>query len=209
MFVSWARRTAIAAGWAFTVSTAAVAQQKLELTPFLAGFVPLSTLGSVRVPLSGGQPNVVDGQMKTSGAFGGRLSVWVGERWGLEGSYFLSTSDLRITSGVFSRSVDAEMHGGSVKAFFQATNEPTGTDLLVSGGVSGILHRGPAFSLANEQLDLGGVLGGGLHVVMSPLVTFRIDGEIYLYRYAFAPGFASVTQTDLLMTVGLGLKLAR
>src|SRR5262245_374310 len=88
------------------------AQTKLEVTPFVAGFIPISPLGSIRVPLINNQPTVVDGEMKTSGAFGGRISMWAAEQWGLEGTFFFASSDLRITSGVFSRTFDAQMKGG-------------------------------------------------------------------------------------------------
>jgi len=205
----WFRHSAITLVACFVLPAAGAAQRRLELTPFLAGHVPTSPLGSIRLQLIGSQPTTVEAEMKTAGGFGGRVGFWPSDRWGIEGTYFYAASDLRVTAGPFTTTIDAELQGGSVKAFLKATRGQTGTDLLVSAGVSGIQHGGDAFRLASEQFDIGGVIGSSLQVVMSPQVTFRIDGELYLYRWAAGPQFSATTQSDLMMTVGLGLRLAR
>lgn len=186
------------------VATAAGAQRRLTVTPFAGGLIPTSTLGQLTI--SG---LTVRGETKTAGVIGGRAALWLGPRWGIEGSYFYSSADFTIVSGPFTQSIDADVQGGTAKVFFQATSAGTGTDIVVGAGLLGIQHGGPAFELASEQFDVGGVVGAGLHVELSPVATFRLDGEALLYRWSAGPSFAASTQTDLMMTVGLALRFGR
>ncbi len=184
-------------------------RRRIEFTPFVGGLIPTKQLGSIRVPGLGSTPISVTGEMLTAGGFGGRATVYGTGRLGVEGTYFMSGNDMRIAVGPFNRTFDANVQGGSVKAVFEATTAGTGTDLVLSGGISGIQHGGPAFQFASDQFDIGGVVGGGLHIVMSPMVTLRFDGDLYVYQWSAGPGFGSRTQSDVMMTVGLGLRLGR
>jgi len=192
-------------------ATALRAQQHhgLSITPFVGGLVPVSSLG--RLTIGGLTPNpfTFEGEMKVAGAFGARVGYWVGDRWGIEGSYFYSSSDFRITAGPFTSSVDAEVQGGTLKAFFQATSEGTGTDLLLTGGLAAVNHGGQAFRLASDQFDVGGTVGAGLHIVMTQQLTLRFDGDVLIYRWSAGPSFASTLQTDLLLAIGLGFSFNR
>jgi len=181
----------------------------IELTPFVGGFIPTKALG--RIPILGAGSQVVNilGEATTTGAFGGRVTVTRGGRFGVEGSYFYAGSDLRVTVGPIATVLDGEVQGGSLKGVYRATNAMTGTDLLVAAGLSAVNHSGRAYTYASDQLDVGGVVGAGLHIVMSPMVTLRFDGEAYLYSWSATPLLGSRMQTDVLMTVGLGLKLGR
>lgn len=188
---------------------AASAQTKVSVTPFVGGLIPTKPMGQLRIGGLTPQPFTFRGEMKTAGAAGGRLDVWLGPRWGVEGSYFYAWSDFNITAGPFTATVDANVQGGAAKAFYQATSAGTGTEIVLSAGLAGVQHGGRAFSLASQQFDVGTALGAGLRVEMSPRVTFRLDGDALLYRWSAGPGFASTTQVDLLMTVGLALRFDR
>ena len=197
-------------GLAVVVSPAlAQKRRRIEFTPFVGGLIPTSQLGAIKVPGLGSLPIQVTAEMLTAGAFGGRVTMYGPGRLGVEGTYFMAGNDMRIAVGPFNRTFDANVHGGSIKAVFEATTGGTGTDLVLTGGLSGIKHGGTAFQLASDQFDIGGVFGGGLHVVMSPMVTLRFDGDLYVYKWSAGPGFGSRTQSDVMMTVGLGLKLGR
>ncbi len=197
-------------GLAVLVSPAAAQKRRrVEFTPFVGGLIPTTRLGAIRVPGLGSTPVQVTAEMLTAGGFGGRATVYGPGRLGVEGTYFMSGNDMRIAVGPFNRTFDANVQGGSLKAVFEATTGGTGTDLVLSGGLSGIKHGGSAFNLASDQLDIGGVVGGGLHIAMSSMVTLRFDGDLYVYRWSAGPGFASRTQTDVMMTAGLGLRLGR
>lgn len=189
--------------------SAAQKRRRIEFTPFAGGLIPTTRLGSIRVPGLGSTPISVTGEMLTGGGFGGRATVYGTGRLGVEGTYFMAGNDMRIAVGPFNRTFDATVQGGSLKAVFEATNAGTGTDLVLSGGISGIQHSGSAFQFASDQFDVGGVVGAGLHLVMSPMVTLRFDGDLYVYRWSAGPGFGAKTQSDFMMTAGLGLRLGR
>ncbi len=188
---------------------AAQKSRRIEFTPFVGGLIPTGQLGAIRVPGLGSTPIQVTAEMLTGGGFGGRATVYGTGRLGVEGTYFRSGNDMRIAVGPFNRTFDANVQGGSLKAVFEATTGGTGTDLVLSGGLSGIKHGGTAFDLASDQLDIGGVVGGGLHIAMSSMVTLRFDGDLYIYRWSAGPGFGLQTQSDFMMTAGLGLRLGR
>jgi hypothetical protein len=196
----------LAATAAAAAAGPAEGQRRLTVTPFAGGLIPTTELGQLRIGGLTPQPFVFRGQMRTSGALGGRMGLWLTPRWGVEGSYFYSKSDFSITNGPFTASIDAEVQGGTFKAFYQATSEGTGTDLVLSAGLVGMHHGGRAFQLASEQFDVGGAVGGGLYVQMSPQVTLRIDGDLLIYRWSAGPAFPARTQTDVLMTAGLAFR---
>ena len=204
-------RGCMAGGFAMLLAAAPSSAQggRLVLTPFFGGVIPTARLGSLRIGGLTPQPFIFGAEVNTGGALGGRVGYWIGERWGVEGSYFWSSADVRLTGGPFSATREAELQGGTLKLFWQATAAGTGTDILLSGGLMGIEHRGSAFLLAADQFDVGGAIGAGLHVEMSPLVTFRVDGDMLVYKWACGCGFPATTQTDVLMTVGLGIRFSR
>lgn len=182
--------------------------RRIEAVPFIGGLIPTDVLGSARIP-GLGTPITAEIEGVTAAAFGGRLSVWGAGRFGLEGTFAYSASDVRVILGPFNQTLDSEVQLGSVKAMYRATNQATGTDLVVGAGIAGVNHSGEGFQLVSGQFDVGGVVGAGLHIVMSPQVTLRFDGELYMYSWSAGSGFGSKLQKDLLMTVGLGLKLGR
>ena len=184
-------------------------RRRIEFTPFVGGLIPTSRLGAIRIPGLGGSPIQVTGEMLTGAGFGGRATVYGTGRLGVEGTYFTARNKMRVAVGPFNQSFAATVQGGSVKAVFEATSAGTGTDLVLTAGVSGIHHGGTAFQFASDQFDVGGVLGAGLHLVMSPMVTLRFDGDFYVYRWSAGAAFASRTQSDVMMTAGLGLRLGR
>ncbi|MDX2059754.1 MAG: hypothetical protein SFV24_18225 [Gemmatimonadales bacterium] len=205
-----ARRIALFLGLTTLLVPGLSAQGRtIELTPFVGGFIPTQALG--RIPILGAGSQVVNilGEATTTGALGGRITVSGRGRFGIEGTYFYSGSDMRVTVGPIATVLDGEVQGGSLKGVYRATNGLTGTDLLVGAGLSAVHHSGRAYTYASGQFDVGGVLGAGLHIVMSPMVTLRFDGEAYLYNWSATPLLGSRMQTDVLMTVGLGLKLGR
>jgi len=202
------RQTLLATLGLAAIVTPVLAQRRIEITPFVGGLIPTAQLGSIRVVASGSTPTVQSGEIRPGGVFGGRVTVYGPRRLGLEATYFMSGADVRVAAP-FLRTYDAEVQGGSIKAVYEATAAGTGTDLVLSAGVGAVNHSGEAFKFASDQFDVGGVFGGGLHVVMSPMVTLRFDGDLYVYRWSAGPGLGTRTQSDLVMTAGLGLRLGR
>lgn len=196
---------------AFAVAAVPVARAQavhVEVTPFIGAFIPTAALGLVRVRPLG--PTITNkAEMTSSMTLGGRIDVYSRGRVGVQGMYFHSSGGMRTTNGPVPFTPKAVVQGGAVKVNYQATAAQTGTDLVLSLGVSGISHSGAAFALDGNNFDMGGVVGGGLHIVVSPTVTLRFDGDLLLYRFASAALFPRTTQSDLMISAGLGLKLGR
>lgn len=205
------KRMLVAVALSATLAVAAHAQRShFEITPFVGGYIPTKVLGLTKVPGVGSTPITIEGEVATGGAFGGRITYVGRGRLGAEATYFAASSDLRIARGPIASVFDAKVRGGSLKGVYRATSEESGTDLVVAAGLSGVNHRGQGFAFTTGQFDIGGVAGAGLHIVMSPQITLRFDGEAYIYSWSSGiAGLGSKLQTDVLMTAGLGLRLGR
>ena len=201
------RRTALAL--IVLASPAALrAQQRFELTPFAGGYIPTTALGVVQIPL-GGVTTSITAETETSAAFGARLGFWANSRVAVEGTYLYSKTKLQGSVAFLTQSIDATVQAGSLVLMYRATGGNTGTDLVLKGGIVGIGHGGQGFQLASGQFDLGGTAGAGLRIDMSPTVSFRIDGETFLYSWSPGSGFKGRFQTDVVMSAGLALRFGR
>ncbi len=182
----------------------------VQVTPFIGGLVPTSALGTIRMVVTGSSPTNVKTEMKSAVAFGGRLDVYSRGRFGLQALYFHSNTGVRTIVAALPVTRDAVFQGGSIKVNYQATSAQTGTDLVLSGGVAGLSHSGQAFAINGNRFNVGGDLGAGLHVVMTPNVTLRFDADMFVHRFSSAPAvFPATTQVDMLITAGLAFKLGR
>ncbi|MFN0177816.1 MAG: hypothetical protein ACKVZ0_03385 [Gemmatimonadales bacterium] len=194
------------------IASPAIAQRpRVVFTPFVGGYIPFSDLGSIDLNI-GGFNVTAAARGTTVATFGARFGYYTRGRVAVEGSFFTAASKTRLTVGGTRLSdVDGDVQGGSVKAAYRVTDRRTDTDFFVSAGLSGTKHSGDVFTsaLAEDQFDIGGVVGMGLHVLLSPQVTFRVEGDLNLYKWSLNRLLASRTQTDLLLTAGLGLRLGR
>lgn len=187
---------------------------RIMLTPFVAGFVPLSVRGSATATVSGIQ-QTVELKQQAVPAFGVRFGYQSRGPLGVEGTYFFAGSNSRISliagGQSFGTELDGNIQGGSVKASYRLTDSRTDTDFFLSAGVSGTKHDGDFFTStrAQDQFDVGGVVGAGLHIAMSPQVTLRVEGDLNLYKWSQFRILPSKTQADFLLTAGLGLRLGR
>jgi hypothetical protein len=190
-------------------ASARAQRARIVLTPFIGGYVPTTDLGSIRVPFSAGAVGVFGARMNAAPMFGARLGYWATERFGVEVSYFLVTSKVRVTTGILSANFDAEVQGASFKALYQLSNSTSGSDFFVSGGLGGVRHGGQAFNLVGSSTDLAGIIGPGVFITLSPQVRLRIDGDLMVYPWSAAAEFPSKTQVDLVVSAGMAIRLTR
>lgn len=187
---------------------------KTIFTPMVGAYAPLTDLGSVTISVNG-QPVTATARMQTAPLFGARFGYYPRGRVGVEASYFYaaSKSKVQVTTpvGPLGREQDAHVQGGSVKLAYRVTDGRTDTDFVFNVGLSGTQRDGDLFSstLAQGQFDLGAVAGAGLHLVMSPQVTLRVEGELNSYTWSHSSALGSKRQADFLLTAGLGLRLGR
>jgi len=200
--IGFSPRWLLAPALATALTASAHAQSRMEFTPLVGAFVPTSNLATV--PISGSI--TARGGLTTAPAFGARFSVVGQSGLGVEATYFYAASKLELSTGPLSQSIDGHVEGGNLKLVFQP--RATGSvGFALSGGVAGIKHAGDIFNALSDQFDIGGVLGGSLRIPLTPGVTGRIDGEGFFYSWSAGEPFSSASQTTLLLSAGLAIRL--
>ena len=184
------------------------AQHRFELTPYVGGYFPTTKLGIIRLRILG-QTTSIEAESETAPGFGARLGLWANKRVAVEGSYLYAASKLRASAGILTTSFSANVQAGSLVAMYRATGGTGGTDIILKGGVVAVNHGGSAFQLASNQLDLGGTVGAGIRIDLSPSTSVRVDGETFLYSWSPGPGFKGRMQADVLLSAGIALRLGR
>ncbi len=187
---------------ATTLAASAHAQARIEFTPFVGAFVPTSNLATVPITSS----VTARGKLATAPAFGARFSLIGQSGLGVEASYFYAASKLKLSTGPLSQSIDGHTEGGTLKLVFQP-RQTGSVGFAFSGGVGGVKHAGDIFDVLSDQFDIGGVLGAGVRIPLSPGMMVRIDGEGFLYSWSAGEPFNSASQTTLLLSAGLAIRL--
>jgi hypothetical protein len=122
----------------------------------------------------------------TSIALGGRVAAWVDKRIAVEGSLLYSASS------------PADVVASSVRALVSVARRP-GIWAYVVGGPAFVGLWGYPYAGADRRLDLGGVVGGGVHLRVAPSIALRAELEQYFYS------FAEHNQRDLFLSLGLSV----
>lgn len=185
----------------------AAAQVRVRLEPFFGVYEAL-------------QASIEQGVDTLTQAFatavGARVAIWPSERVGIElgGSYAPSY----VTAGV--SNVRGNLKIGSLRMLYaltQGTRSCLSTVggcqplVYVAGGLGWIKRGGDAWKGVSGLGSLTASVGGGMRIPLSPRLSARIDGELFLYSVAFtAPSLgqtASRFQQDIVVTGGLDIPL--
>ena len=205
---------------------------RVEFVPYGGLFLPVADLGEISIPdpdPSGlGTVDVAVNQA-TAFIFGGRIPVWLGENWGIEGNFAYALSDVKAeVSGVpglddlcddpeiIDEGCDANVWFGSGKVMYRVAPRPDSeVAILLGGGVAVIGRGGDFYNGIEGTTDVGGVLNVGLEFAVSPKIAVRLDVEDYLY--SAGPTLVdddlgrieadSEFQNDLIFTGGIAIQL--
>lgn len=204
---------------ALFASTGATQTTSFEFVPYGGAFVPTGELGTADI-----EGTIYEIKQKTSAAFGGRLVAWWSRVVGWEGNfaYALSDGELKTSAGqdfctTPGATCKADVWFASSRLLFRyAPREYRGWYVFAGAGVAVIGHVGDLWEQADATTDLGGVLGIGGVLDISPRFAVRIDAEDYLYKYApkldLDPELgtftgSSGTQHDLVFSAGLIIRM--
>ena len=192
------------------VPVAQAQRWRASLTPFAGAFIPTKNLSQVTIT-AGGVDVSAAGKMKAGATFGAKINLSSRGRLGIEAGYFYASSKVGLTilNGVLGTERDGSVQGGLLRATFRATDGQTDTDVYFAAGLSGQKLSSDAFRLGQEKFNIGGSVGAGLRLAVSPQVAIRFDGDANLYSWRFRTGLPSTSQLDLLLTAGLELRLSR
>ncbi len=163
--------------------------------------------------------------------FGGRLTVWATDVFGVEGGFAFALSDVELEATAPGEGVqdicdevidgevfpcDANVWLASLKALYRFMPQPGGIIAIhIGGGVAVIGRTGDAFEDTDGKTDIGGVLNIGATFDVTPQVAIRLDAEDYIYSAKFEDAETgealgdSQFQNDLVITGGIVIKLGR
>ena len=207
----------ILAGAAVATPRAARAQAKIELSPFVGSFYPLSKMCTDCLK----DGSNIRTRITNSAAVGARLSYSVSPTIGVEaaGAYTPSRFELSAqdTTGLaFAASAKGSVLLASGRVLFR----PSRTNLHFIVG-AGIVHLGGDQwktlhdSAGTKLTSVAGILGLGVRAAVTPKFALLISAEANLYSFDPKTGptgnesNGGKLQSDLLVTIGVPITLSR
>ncbi|KPK79155.1 MAG: hypothetical protein AMS25_13670, partial [Gemmatimonas sp. SM23_52] len=173
------RATVLAALALFALAARpALAQQVMvDINPFGGVYMPISDLVEENGDTWG---------QKLGALFGGRVTVWLNESFGVEGEFAYALSDGEAESAGETYTEDANVMLGSLKGLYQFAPSPGSPFMLHAGaGVAMIMHGGDAYEDVEGTTDIGGtVIFGGTYDV-SDMIAIRFDAQDFMYQAKF------------------------
>ncbi|MGH7629750.1 MAG: hypothetical protein ACREOF_10300 [Gemmatimonadales bacterium] len=190
-----------------------LAAQTVDLTPRIGAYVPLVNLTEATDAGSG----LVRAQKATTKfTVGGRLGVWFGSAFGVEGVVDYNRGEVQTFLGGARQfpNLDSRLLAASIRPMFRL-NSPSGNVALIVSAGGGLVDRGgvyingfsPPATQFTGRTDPAGAAGLALLVKISRHVAARIDVDGYTYNAQYfhrASGYTtSLRQYDLFITFGL------
>ncbi len=208
-----------------TLAASELAWAQVEVSVYGAVYAPLSDLGTSDNRTIDASLPPTAWRVATSPAVGGRLTVWLSRRLGVEAAALFSPADLEIDALVPAlppAELDARVTIVSGRVVWRPV-EPAGpVTYHVLGGLGLVTRSGTAFETVEGKTDPLGVAGGGLRARLGPRLDLRLDLEVYAYftELTVVHGFTTrdifVVQpagslgshlvTDLAFSLGLALR---
>ncbi len=197
--------TAIACAAVVALSAPRQAEaQRLSLSPTIGVYIPTSEL----VKAASGE----EFKQEVGLAVGGRLGLTLSPRFGIETSVSYVPSNLRFTFDEDQTTTDANLLFGTARATLHVIPVTQPLWLSLNGGVSLVKRGGEAFEAAEDDTDVGGVVGATVGFRLGSLLSFYVAAEDYIYGTRIeGTEFEgeSRTQNDVQIAVGFGFPVGR
>ena len=182
------------------------AAQRLSLSPTIGVYIPTSEL----VKAASGE----EFKQEIGLAVGGRLGITLSPRFGIESSVTYVPSDLKFAFDGSETTTDASLLLGTARATVHVIPVTQPVWLSLNGGVSLIKRGGEAYEAAEDDSDIGGVVGATVGVRLGSMLSFYVAAEDYIYgsRLEGTPvgvGGESRTQNDVQIAFGFGFPVGR
>ncbi len=205
MFARFAAGPSLLAAIAALALGAAPAEaQRLSISPTIGVYIPTSEL----VKASQGE----EFKQEIALSVGGRLGITLSPRFGVETSVSYVPSNLRFTFDETETTTDANLLLGTVRATFHAIPMTSPVWLSLNGGVSMIRRGGEAYEDAEDNSDVGGVVGATVGFRLGSMLSFYVAAEDYIYGSRVESLDAqedSRTQNDVQIAFGFGFPVGR
>jgi hypothetical protein len=203
------------------VSALSASAQRVDVTPFAGLVAPLSDVFSEEDPIFGASAKHDIGPV-----LGGRVTVWLTDRVGLEGQGAYALSDGKAERngepvecadvGLAEDCLDASIFFGAAKLVYRLGESDAGVAAHLGGGPVVIARSGNAydeFRVEEGKTDLGGVVNLGVSFRVGSRVFIRVDAEDYISSAQFTNTLGaeseSKLQNDLKLTAGVQFAVCR
>jgi hypothetical protein len=181
---------------------APAAAQRVSLSPTIGVYIPTAEL----VKAASGE----EFKQEIALAVGGRLGLNFGPRFGIVTSVSYVPSNLRFNFNENETKLDANLLFGTARATVYVIPTTSPVWLNLNGGASLIKRGGEAYENAEDQTDIGGVVGATLGFNLGGFLSFYVAAEDYIYGTTFAEAGTleeKRTQNDIQLAVGFGVPL--
>lgn len=206
------RRLALA-GLMSSVASAAVAQDRFEITPFVGSYYHITHISSGSSgPFAG---NEFSFDQTNAITVGGRVTVPIGGRVAIQGEFSYVPSGVRFTEqDALGAGIDGGLAADGYLLFgsIRAVVSPRRSNLYFLIG-PGLVKRGGDDAWggfdSGDLIDFGGVAGFGIRANVTPKFRLNLTAETYLYSLDpdGSGGNDSKFQADVLVTVGIPIAL--
>ena len=202
---------------AVVTPSAARAQAKFELTPFVGSFYPLAKMCSD----CGNNGSNVRGQLLSSAAFGGRLTYWFSPTMGFEASGAYSPSRIQVSAQDTSGFVLGFSAKGNVLLLngrFLYRPQRTNLHFIIGGGI--VRRGGDAWTRQHDSSGTkltspAAILGLGVRAAVTPkfALTVSAEGNFYSFDPKLGPSGndsnGKKLQADFIVSVGVPITLSK
>lgn len=210
----------LALAGAVVTPSAARAQAKFELTPFLGSYYALTKLCTD----CNGNGSSLTAHQVNAAAIGGRLTYWVSRTMGIEGEFAYTPSRMEERADSAGFGLAASGKGRVILASGRVVFQPERTNLHFTVG-AGIVSRGDTVwtvvkngspdGVGAKLTTVAGLLGIGVRASVTPKFALNVSAETAIYSFdpRLAQGTSSSNgkklQADLLISVGVPITLSR
>jgi hypothetical protein len=205
----------------FTILTASAimpagtfAQSRLQVTPFLASYYPLTSLNqqtNVALPLFlNNPPGNITSRQEPGPMIGARAGYPLSGVFRLEGEFGWAFSSGRVSYAA-AVAPDNPLNARASAHVYMATGRlvirPRRRNFfgLIGGGIVG--HGGDAWKAADQSVRPAGVAGLGLHSSVSPSFGVDIQAEVFLYNMSYTSPTVTTAQSkfqqDVVVSIGV------
>jgi hypothetical protein len=201
--------------------SSAIAQTKIEFTPFFASFYAISPFAKDLVDAGGGKFN---DKLSNAPAIGARLGFGLSRSIGIEGSFTYAWTGFQAGVGKDNTgtitSVGEFVNGNAIMASGRVTLHPRRSNFRGILGVGYQKRGGDAWDEAlaglpagtYDKTSIGGIVGFGVRANVTPTLAFDIDVEAFLYSNdadgSSNTSFEKKFQQDVTVAVGVPIKLS-
>ncbi len=184
----------------------AVAQAKLEITPFFTSFYAIAKVSEF-----------TDGYERHNPApgVGGRLTFWVTPTIGIEAAGSYNTSGTSLVSTDANNPFGASFKGNITTVTGRVLYRPARTNLYLFAGAGSVMRGGDTWDFFgyNELNDFGGLGGFGVRASVTPKLSLLISAELMFYSLdpdgPDGSDYDSTTQTDVYVSIGIPIGLMK